>query len=445
MKLNTQLFIIALIFSCWSCTQDGLESTNPELDSTSNIPEETYANDNIIPGEYIVVFKEDTQLKSLSLMDKYEIPESEIKSMEKVLSKEAEAILAKNVIKASKLDKVYLGAVNGFKLSNIDQDELDLLKLDSKIESIEPNRIYNANLPTPVLEQPLSSKELIKYAAKTEDENAEEGVVEKSLEIPVDNTSFNNGEIIPWGVRWIGRRNGRELQAKVYVIDSGIARHPDLNIFAGQSRSFIDGEGWEDVRGHGTHVAGIIGAKRNRRGVVGVSEGIRMVAVKILDADGNGTVDGLISGLNYAFNRANPQDAFNLSAGPPSRFTSNALDNAVRNLSTKIVGAISAGNNNDNTRFYSPTRINESRTWIVGSLENNIRPSGFSNFGNEIDRWAPGGFIISTWLNGDFQVLSGTSMAAPHVTACLVQRGDNTVRRRGTASKGGFTDPVARM
>ncbi|MEL6989762.1 MAG: S8 family serine peptidase, partial [Bacteroidota bacterium] len=67
------------------------------------------------------------------------------------------------------------------------------------------------------------------------------------------------------------------------------------------------------------------------------------------------------------------------------------------------------------------------RTWMVGSIdESNKQPSSFSNFGRSVDRWAPGRAVWSTWLNGGFNNISGTSMASPHVAGILLVRGNNS-------------------
>lgn len=448
MKFKAQFLFFLTLFFFLGCSDDqeivpteNGEALSVEIDTNNNdnYEAQTQNSSTAIPGEYIITFKEDTE--SRSLMSRYELSDTEMRQLETSFTQKSKSILAENSVREDKLEKVYFGAINGFKLQNATQEDLDLLKLDRRIVSIEPNYLLQADLPKPVVQGGISKEELSKMSAGL----VLDADLNRMPEIPVQNRELSNGELIPWGANWVGIRNGRPITAKVYIIDTGIAPHSDLNIFTGQSRSFVDGEGWQDLNGHGTHVAGIVGAKRNGDGIIGVCFNIRMVAVKILDQEGSGSIDNMISGFNYVFNRANSQDVFNFSVGFNDRFTSDAIDNAMTNLTTKIVGAIAAGNSNDNTQFYSPQRVNESRSWMVGALNNNIQTVNFSNFGNSIDRWAPGQNIISTWLNGDYQILSGTSMASPHIAAILAFRGNNTVRRRGDVSKGGFTDPVARM
>ncbi len=435
---NVTLSILTLSI-CFSCSTDN-EDLNGDVNEGLPTENEIQGPTSIVPGEYIVTTKEDAS--TTSLMSRYALSDTEMKSLEDSYTQKTRTLLSKNQVPTEKLAKVYFGAFNGFKLTNVDEKTLNQLKSDKNIVSIEPNYIISADLPKPIYgKEGISKEDLFKLASKKIDDGNL-----KMPEIPVDNVTLSNGEFVPWGVRWVGRRNGREVRAKVYVIDTGIAPHSDLNIFAGQSRSFVAAErGWEDLNGHGTHVSGIIGAKRNRDGIIGVCHNVRLVAIKVLNAEGSGEIGDMIEGFNYVFNRADSQDVFNFSVGFLNRFTSQTIDDAMIRLSNKIVGAIAAGNSNDDTQFYSPQRINNNRTWMVGSLDNNINPARTSSFGNSIDRWAPGELIASTWLNGGYQLLSGTSMAGPHVAGILVFRGNNTVRRRGNVTKGGHTNPVARM
>ena len=80
---------------------------------------------------------------------------------------------------------------------------------------------------------------------------------------------------------------------------------------------------------------------------------------------------------------------------------------------------------------------------MVGNMTRSLTSAGTSNYGTSVDRWAPGTDIWSTWLGGNFNKISGTSMASPHVAGILLVRGNNSVGSTGSISKGGFAAPKA--
>ena len=102
------------------------------------------------------------------------------------------------------------------------------------------------------------------------------------------------------------------VDVDVAVLDTGIAAHPDLTIAGGVS---CLGGGAADDNGHGTHIAGTIGALDNAIGVVGVAPGARLWAVKVLDAQGNGSWSSVICGLDWVYANRDTIDVVNLSLG----------------------------------------------------------------------------------------------------------------------------------
>jgi len=202
---------------------------------------------------------------------------------------------------------------------------------------------------------------------------------------------------------------GRGVNA--YIIDTGIrTTHAEFQGRAtGDFTAIDDGLGTQDCFGHGTHVAGTVGGA-----TFGVAKGVRLHAVRVLDCDGVGTLSGVIAGVDFVTaNHVAPAVAnMSLGGGP-----SEALDAAVRNsIASGVTYAIAAGNFADDACSVSPARVTEALT--VGASDSTDARAFFSNVGPCLDLFAPGVDIPSAFNLSDTQtaVLSGTSMAAPHVT-----------------------------
>jgi len=243
------------------------------------------------------------------------------------------------------------------------------------------------------------------------------------------------GTFIPrLGVQNSSRRAGTRspafpLPTNIYaiVVDTGIlASHPDLKskISKTYSRNFTTSNRskWNDDNGHGTHVAGIIGAQDNTIGIVGTAPNVNLIAIKVLDRSGSGSISNIISSLNYIaqWKTSNPsfKGVVNMSLGGG---VSQSLDTSIQNLINNygIPVVVAAGNENQNAANTSPARTPQAIT--IGAYDNlnNILAS-FSNFGTVVDLQAPGVNIRSCWLNNGYRVLSGTSMAAPMVAGAVV-------------------------
>ncbi len=199
----------------------------------------------------------------------------------------------------------------------------------------------------------------------------------------------------------------------VAVIDTGIkSGHPDLaGQVVGGYNAIEDTEkdgSWEDDNGHGTHVAGTIGAKRDGRGVVGVAPKVKLYGVKVLDSEGSGTLSDVIKGVIWAAN--NDMQVANMSLGSPS--PSEMLHRAVRYAAARSVVVVAAAGNSGAAVGY-PGAYPE--TIAVAAMDWEDKITDFSSRGDAVDFIAPGLFVVSTWLNNNTVSLSGTSMAAPHV------------------------------
>ncbi len=230
--------------------------------------------------------------------------------------------------------------------------------------------------------------------------------------------SIMAGQETPWGIARVGGGAAGTF-ATAWVIDTGIQfDHPDLNVDTARSRSFVRQRSAADQNGHGTHVAGTIAARDNGLGVIGVAPGARVVAVRVLDRNGSGTTTGVIAGVDYVAQYGQAGDVANMSLGGG---VSQALDNAVVNASALVRFALAAGNSSANANNYSPARANGANIYTVSAFSIGDNWASFSNYGTPpVDFAEPGVAINSTWLNGGYYTISGTSMATPHLAGLLL-------------------------
>jgi subtilisin family serine protease len=210
-----------------------------------------------------------------------------------------------------------------------------------------------------------------------------------------------------------------ETAAKVAVIDSGVALdHPDLeaNLLSEEGMDFVDGDSQPaDQNGHGTHVAGTIGATgNNQTGVTGVAWKAPLLPIRVLDAQGNGSLEQAIAGYTYA--AAQGARVVNLSLGGSE--PSQAEYDAIR-AAKDVLFVAAAGNDTadvDATDSY-PCAYDLPNVLCVAATGGSDELASFSNYGaTTVDIAAPGVDILSTYTNADgYWWLNGTSMAAPHV------------------------------
>jgi subtilisin len=227
-------------------------------------------------------------------------------------------------------------------------------------------------------------------------------------------------EDIPWGVERIGApvawRRTRGEGVKIAILDTGVdASHPDLkpNIKQRVNLKF-PGYPAGDGNGHGTHVAGIIAAAYNNLGVIGVAPQAEIYAIKILDRWGRGYISDIIAGLEWAVK--NKMYIVNMSLG--SRTQSLALKRAVEvALREGILLVASAGNGGKEGEVLYPARYPGVIAVTATTKQDTL--AEFSSRGPEVTVAAPGENILSTYPGGRYQVMSGTSMAAPHVSGVL--------------------------
>ena len=329
-------------------------------------------NGSMIEGQYIVLYRSGST-------------SGERTATTKAIAQASREVLTENEISANAMKESFGDAREGGFVALLTPDEVRRLEDDADIEAIEPDRI-------------IALSTCFTVVAPT---------------------------LVTWNINKVGYGNGSGKTA--WVIDTGIDfDHPDLSVDATRSKSFVTGvTSADDENGHGTHVAGIIAARNNTFGVLGVASGASLVSLRVLDKEGKGTLSSMIQALNYIQANGKAGDVVNMSLGEDQ--VSDILDQQVQKTAAKgIYIAIAAGNEGKAANLYSPGRANGNNIYTVSAVDSLDNYASFSNFGNDVvDYAAPGVRILSTYKDGLYAKMSGTSMAAPHVAGLLLLRGNN--------------------
>lgn len=385
--MQKNIFLLAAILVIVSCKKNNDSTSNSSGDDECVMRSSTGSGE-IKATQYIVAFSPAINSRTSSRI-----------SLEQVSTN----ILQRNTIDVSALKTSFAGEPGGF-IATMTADQAEALRHDGSVEAVEPDRVISLGSCFTVVEP----------------------------------------RLVTWNISRIGYGNG--IGKTAWIIDSGIDfDHPDLTVDQSRSKSFIDGQTTaDDQNGHGTHVAGIIGAKNNTIGVLGVASGASLVALKVLDKDGEGNLSYIIQALAYINTHADVGDVVNMSVGGES--VSDILDQQVRNTAARgIYFSIAAGNENKLANLSSPARVNASNVYTVSAVDSLDNFASFSNYGNDVvDFAAPGVRILSTWMDNHYAYASGTSMAAPHVAGLLLLRG-REITSSGLAKNDpdGTPDPIA--
>lgn len=391
MKKLSFLIILAAVFM-FSCQNNEVEEN---LDNTAVGKEFT---SQVIEGQYVVIFKDRGALRS-ALSDGFVEPEIVVQTTRSVLNE--------SNISLREPEQVYGSALRGVTIK-LSAAEAAKLTENSYVAGVYPDMIVTYGLPT-------------------------------AMAKPVPNQPTQK---TPWGITRIGGSSSG-VGKTAWIIDTGIdLDHPDLNVDQTKGKNFVSTKALpDDDNGHGTHCAGIIAALNNNQGVIGVAAGATVVPIKVLSRKGTGTYSQIIAGIDYVAANAKSGDVANMSLGGGIYVP---IDEAVLNLAAKGVKVvIAAGNSSKNSNNYSPARVNGNNIYTISAMGTGDLWASYSNFANPpIDYCAPGSSIYSTYKGGSYATLSGTSMAAPHVSGILLL-GNIQIDGYVKGDPDGNADPIA--
>lgn len=387
-------FFAAIGIALLGCESESIQESAGEIDLEiigDEIMNADVGKGQIIPNQFIVVYN--TELgKSMS----------NEKSKDAVLNLTKEILGIKNNKASSelKIKHVYTKALNGIALT-LNKEQLNILNKDNRVKYIEQDQIVQFAPPcgTP------------NGGPCDGDGGGGDGGSDPTQETP-------------WGIDRVNGGVDYTGNNVAWILDSGIdLDHPDLNVDASSGYNAFtsgrDGKSLDDGNGHGTHVAGTIGAKNNTIGVIGVAAGVTVIPVKVLGSRGSGSYSGVIAGVNHVAINGSNGDVANMSLGGP---ISVALEDAITAAAGNgIRFMLAAGNESQDANNVSPARVNGNNIYTISSMSIGDNWSSFSNYGNPpVDYCAPGSSIKSTWKNGGYNTISGTSMATPHAAGVLL-------------------------
>jgi len=251
-------------------------------------------------------------------------------------------------------------------------------------------------------------------------------MIEDNIRVKVHGSEIKDQ--LPWGVKYLGgqglwRRSMGE-GVKVAIIDTGISRkHPDLKGQVAGGVDFVKGK----IGGHGTHIAGIIGAVLNNKGIVGVAPKVKLYDVRAFTQDGTATIADIIKGIDWCIRHG--MHVINMSFGTDQH--SEALRRIIQKAAQAgIMMVASAGNNGGAIEYPAAYK----GVIAVGAIDKEGKLADFSARG-KLGAKAPGVDIYSTWLDGKYKTLNGTSMAAAHVSGLVALRVGERLKRNRKAGR----------
>ncbi|MBK9108801.1 MAG: S8 family serine peptidase [Saprospiraceae bacterium] len=371
---------------------------------------------NVVEGSYIVMFKSIFMKDYTGVMTSVSREEAESVSSRKLsyFQEQVHKLMIPSGIPATQITDYYSEVFYGVALK-LDKTQLAILLKNPMVEFIEQD--MEVRLPDITIE--------------------DSGIKSRAQTLPCGITNAGGSADGSTSTKWI------------WIADTGIdLDHPDLNVVTNSTyaKSFVGGTP-DDCHGHGTHVAGTAAAKDNTIGVIGVSAGAPVVPVRVLNCQGSGQTSKILNGLNHIATYDEAGDVLNMSLGGywgSNCATNSSYKTALTNLSnagTRI--ALAAGNSSANASLYSPACVNATNIHTIASMTCAKAWSSFSNFGAPpIDWITTGSSVYSTYKNGGYATMSGTSMASPHVAGIMhsIQASPN---QNGTVTFSGVNYKIA--
>lgn len=410
-KLFTIITVLSSVLV--SCNKDAPQQAQ---NTAKEVVEPVSNEGKIIPNQYIVILKQEAVAPAISYADApftdRAVKSRFMKEKSTIVINELENFLIDLEIDPGKVLMYYTSVMSGFAVKLTDA-EYEKISNSDKVASLEYDR--------------------------------EESLPDFKVE-SVDNSGAR-AQTTPCGISRAGGAANAGSARWIWIVDSGIdLDHPDLNVQTNYSRSFVGGSA-NDCNGHGTHVAGTAAARNNSIGVVGVAANAPVVSVRVFGCSGGSSSSTIVGGFDYVAANDLAGDVVNASlggyygSGCSTGSSYRTVLNALSGAGTRV--ALAAGNSSGNANFYQPACLNATNIVTIASMTCGRGWSSFSNYGRgPCDFIATGSSVYSTYLNGGYATLSGTSMATPHV-AGIMQVRNNLPASSGSVSNRGDSYPIA--
>lgn len=384
-----------------------------------------------IPFQYIIIFD-----------DKYTINSNSLDRTFQALSLIVESLGGEVIF-------TYNSTTSGFAFKTVDQQKsdqiLDILSLDPRVKFAEQDKIvvpFSQVIPSGIQRIGVENVAMDSDIAQVSID-ANIAIIDSGIDL--DHPDLNVFKNVTSIISQIITSEDNTIRAKDIDLNKiGLNVENNLTTFYPPFSQDSSSTG-DDNCGHGTHIAGIAAAKDNAFGVIGIAPGAKLWAIKVLDYDKNsgkcfGSISSVIAAIDYVTKNSDQIDVANLSLG--CKCNSTALDEAInKSVLENIVYVTAAGNINTDASLFSPANHRDVLTvsaivdadgkcgalgtpiWVdagdFSGFSNDDTFASFSNYGSVVDIAAPGVKINSTYINGTYALMGGTSIASPHVTGIV--------------------------